>query len=48
MTPETAGVSCGRGNRYGHPHDEALRRLVAADVEIYRTDLQGNIHITVN
>ena len=48
VKPETGVVSCGAGNSYGHPHDETLRRLAQADVEVYRTDWQGNIHITVN
>ncbi|MCR5825246.1 MAG: DNA internalization-related competence protein ComEC/Rec2 [Oscillospiraceae bacterium] len=47
LRPETAIVSCGAGNRYGHPDIEALRRLDNAGAEIYRTDLQGTIHITV-
>lgn len=47
-TPETAIVSCGADNRYGHPNPEALRRLSRAGAAVYRTDLQGNIHITVN
>lgn len=48
VKPETGIISCGRGNSYGHPHKEALRRLAGANVEVYRTDVQGNIHITVN
>lgn len=48
VKPELAVVSCGAGNRYGHPNDEALRRLTDAGAAICRTDLQGNIHITVN
>lgn len=48
VKPETAIVSCGAGNSYGHPHNEALWRLRDAGAEVYRTDLQGNIHITVN
>lgn len=48
VTPEVAIVSCGRGNSYGHPHKEALWRLRDAGAEVYRTDLQGNIHIIVN
>ncbi len=48
VKPETGIVSCGTGNSYGHPHREALRRLAEAGVEVYRTDLQGNIYITVN
>ena len=47
VKPETGIVSCGAGNSYGHPHREALRRLAGADVEVYRTDQQGNIHIAV-
>lgn len=48
VTPETAVVSCGADNRYGHPNAETLRRIDDAGAAIYRTDLQGNIHITVN
>ena len=47
VTPETAIVSCARNNSYGHPHAEALYRLTDAGAAVYRTDLQGNIHITV-
>ena len=48
VKPETGIVSCGTGNSYGHPHAETLLRLADAGVEVYRTDLQGNIHITVD
>ena len=48
VKPETAIVSCGAGNSYGHPHKEALWRLRDAGAEVYRTDLQGTIHIVVN
>ncbi len=48
VRPETVIVSCGLHNRYGHPNVETLRRLANAGAEVYRTDLQGNIHITVN
>ena len=46
LQPETAVISVG-DNHYGHPTREALLRLVAAGCEIYRTDLQGNILLTV-
>ena len=46
VRPETAVISVG-DNSYGHPTDEALLRLMAAGCEIYRTDLQGNILLTV-
>lgn len=46
LQPETAVISVG-DNHYGHPTREALLRLVAAGCEIYRTDLQGNVLLTV-
>ena len=46
VKPEIGVVSVGR-NSYGHPSEEALRRLVRAGVTVYRTDKQGNIHIFV-
>lgn len=46
VKPEIGIVSVGR-NSYGHPSEEALRRLARAGVTVYRTDKQGNIHIFV-
>lgn len=46
VKPEVAIVSCGEWNRYGHPSQVVLDRLRAANVKLYRTDLQGEITIT--
>ncbi|HEY8184595.1 MAG TPA: ComEC/Rec2 family competence protein [Pyrinomonadaceae bacterium] len=46
VKPEVAIVSCGAWNRYGHPSQVVLDRLRAANVKLYRTDLQGEITIT--
>jgi competence protein ComEC len=43
VMPEYAVISCGRGNSYGHPHDNVLSRLRDADVALFRTDMQGDI-----
>jgi len=43
VLPEVAVISCGRNNRFGHPHKSVLRRLQKYGVKIYRTDLMGNI-----
>lgn len=46
IRPEEAIISVG-DNSYGHPTLEAMSRLRAAGAEIYRTDEQGNILVTV-
>lgn len=38
-----AVISCGADNSYGHPHKEAVNRLTAAGMTIYRTDQCGTI-----
>ncbi|HEX8749030.1 MAG TPA: ComEC/Rec2 family competence protein [Pyrinomonadaceae bacterium] len=43
---EAALISNGEDNRYGHPSQDALDRLKALGIKIYRTDLQGEITIT--
>jgi beta-lactamase superfamily II metal-dependent hydrolase len=39
-------ISTGADNRYGLPAPETLERLKAANVKLYRTDLQGEITIS--
>jgi len=46
VKPAVAIVSCGAWNRYGHPSQAVLDRLKAANVKLYRTDMQGEITIT--
>lgn len=45
-SPEYAVISCGMGNSYGHPHTETIDKLKKAGINIYRTDLQGDIIMT--
>jgi len=45
LRPAIAIISVGEGNRYGHPSPEALQRLSAASVEVYRTDRDGSIEV---
>ena len=47
LSPAAAIVSCGAGNFYRHPAGETTARLAAAGAEIYRTDEQGHILLTV-
>lgn len=43
VDPLYAVISCGEGNRYGHPHRETIAKLQAGDVITYRTDEDGTI-----
>jgi competence protein ComEC len=43
---KAAIISAGVDNRYGHPSQDALDRLKAAGVKIYRTDFEGEILIS--
>jgi len=46
--PKIAIISCGKGNRYGHPHEETLERLDKVDVPWFCTKDYGAITVTVN
>lgn len=45
IKPDTALISCGKNNRYGHPGSDTLERLNQINAKIYRTDRQGAIEI---
>jgi len=47
ILPETAIISVGSNNSYGHPTDEVLERLERRNIDVYRTDLHGTVTITV-
>ncbi len=48
VRPRLVVVSAGAGNRYGHPHPEALERLREADIErVWRTDRAGTLCLEV-
>ncbi len=47
LKPRIAVISCGRNNRYGHPHEELLKRLCDVGTKVYRTDKSGAISINV-
>lgn len=36
-------LSCGVGNEYGHPHEQALQRLKKTGASLWRTDSQSDI-----
>lgn len=48
IMPQYAIISAGENNSYGHPTEDTLSRLRDADVQVYRTDMQGDIYCTSN
>ena len=47
LKPEYAVILLGEGNKYNHPHKKPMDRLKNIGANIYRTDMQGNIVLTV-
>ena len=45
ISPKVAVISCGRKNRYGHPHKELLSRLQSVHAKVLRTDQGGAVLI---
>lgn len=43
-----AVISCGKDNKYGHPHPEVLSSLEKFGINILRTDEKGDIKITAS
>lgn len=48
LSPEVSIISCGVNNRYGHPGQDALKRLKDIASDIYVTKDTGEIDIHVN
>lgn len=48
LDPKYFVISCGAGNKYGHPHKESMKRFKTYTDEIYRTDLDGTITCTTD
>ncbi|MGN0515054.1 MAG: DNA internalization-related competence protein ComEC/Rec2 [Lachnospiraceae bacterium] len=47
VKPETALISCGLNNKYGHPHEETMERLKYIGANVMRTDECGAIIIEI-
>ena len=45
VSPKITVISCGKDNRYGHPHEEAMALLKKSGTDLYRTDMQGDIYV---
>lgn len=45
VSPDLAVITCGAGNRYGHPHSVVLGTLERLGIPYYRSDLNGKITV---
>lgn len=45
VAPRYVAISCGEGNKYGHPNEEPMERFQKIGAQILRTDLNGSIVI---
>ena len=45
VNPVYAIISCGAGNRYGHPHSQTLSTLKKLGITCFRTDIHGTITV---
>lgn len=48
VKPETAVISVGKDNSYGHPHTETLEKLSTMGIRFFRSDESGSIAITTD
>jgi competence protein ComEC len=48
VQPETALISCGAGNDYGHPHKETMKKYKALHLKIFETDKNGTITVSTD
>lgn len=46
VSPNIAVITCGYNNSYKHPHSETLQTLKRNGVQVYRSDLNGELVIT--
>jgi beta-lactamase superfamily II metal-dependent hydrolase len=46
VSPEYSVISVGKGNKFGHPHKQTLKKLKDSGMKIYRTDYEGTIIAT--
>lgn len=46
LAPRVAIVSCGEGNRFGHPDAATVGRYLLRGTRVFRTDREGSVRVT--
>lgn len=47
LSPKLAVISCGRNNRFGHPHPEAVERIGESGAKIFLTQESGEVTLRI-
>src|SRR6185436_10394834 len=47
LGPRVALISCGEGNRFGHPDRATLGRYLRSGARVFRTDQEGAVRVTL-
>ncbi|MFC1571763.1 DNA internalization-related competence protein ComEC/Rec2 [Candidatus Margulisiibacteriota bacterium] len=45
VNPQSVAISCGRKNKFRHPHKSTMQKFKSTGIKVYRTDEQGAIVI---
>ena len=48
VKPENVVISCGVSNIHDHPNKETIDNVISCKSDVYRTDIQGTITITID
>ena len=48
VSPKVALIGVGKNNNFGHPNENVIQRIEQLGTKVYRTDINGEISITVN
>jgi competence protein ComEC len=48
VNPKIALIGVGKNNKFGHPNDDVIERLINLNCKVYRTDGSGEVKIVIN
>ena len=48
LQPDIAVISCGKNNRFGHPHEDTLERLKKVGSKVVTTPESGTVSVRIS